>query len=310
MLKPDDQKLDFAYRYPFSKEAKELVAGLKLGSVDEQNLKEGVDRLAGAFNDGSVPHDKLRGLGDLKQRRILGYVYARMLVSAIGDNYSISRFAAAEAAAATYFLAYDSTDTLLRIANELDLGLVKESNDFSISFERFVSIPKKEDTLKLVNQKISAGKVTLDALLTQKFLGYAIEKEIASRLPIEKKQLPKEVIEAAKGLKPQEKKISLGAGSGTYAWIEKLMATPITDVRHRTVNLILAPYLTNVKGLDEDSAAKVIVEYIERCKKVNPNTKINETYIKYQCKYAKTKGMRPLSLSRARELLKGVADFE
>jgi hypothetical protein len=241
---------------------------------------------------------------------VLGYVYARMLVSAIGDAYSISRFAAAEADAATFFLAFDTPDTMIKISEEIGLGLVKEGDCFSISFEKFVSIPKKEETLKLVNQKITSGKVTLDVLVAQKFLGYAIEKEIASRLPIEKKQLPKEVIEAAKGLKPQEQRIVLGAGKGTYAWIEKLMATPITDVRHRTVNLILAPYLTNIKGLDEDSAARVIIEYIERCKKVNPNTKINETYIKYQCKYAKTKGLRPMSLVRAKELLKGVADFE
>ena len=198
----DDAALDFAYKYPFSKEAKELVAGLKLGSVEEQYLKEGVSRLSGAFKDGSVPHEKLRGVSDLKQRRILGYVYARMLVSAVGDSYSISRFAAAEAKAAAYFLAFDTSDNMIRIANEIGLGLGKEGNDFSISFEKFVSIPKKEDALKLVNQRVTAGIVTLDSLGAQKLVGYAIEKEIASRLPIERKELPKEVIEAAKGLKP------------------------------------------------------------------------------------------------------------
>jgi hypothetical protein len=308
-MRVDDNKLDFAYKYPFSQEARDVVAGLKLGSVEQQYLKEGVSRLEGAFKEGKVPHDRLRGLSEVKQKRILSYVYARMLVSAIGDTYSISKFAAAEANAAIDFLPFDTEEIWLKISNELKLEIKKEGGYFVIGFEKFVSVPRRDDSLKLVNQRLDAGIVRMDSMQLLKFLGYAIEKEIASRLPIDRKDLPKEVIEAAKGLKPQEQRIALDIKSGVYGWIEKLMLSPIADVRHRTVNLILAPYLVNVKKLDEESAVRLIVEYIDRCKKVNPDTKVNETYIRYQCKYAKTKGLRPMSLSRARELLNGVADF-
>ena len=117
------------------------------------------------------------------------------------------------------------------------------------------------------------------------------------------------MIDAAKGVKLPERRLALDLKGGAYAWIEKLLATPIVDVRHRSVNLILAPYFTNVKGLDEEEATKAVMEYIERCKAVNPNTRINEAYIRYQCKYAKNRGLKPLSLVKARELLADVIEF-
>ena len=85
--------------------------------------------------------------------------------------------------------------------------------------------------------------------------------------------------------------------------------TPIADVRHRTVNLILAPYLMNVKQKNEDEAVALIMEYISRCKEIEPNTNVNSTYVRYQCRYAKSKGLKPLSLTNARELLGDVLNF-
>jgi len=308
-MKADYSRLDFAYKYPFSQEAREVVAGLNVSSVEEQYLQVGITRLKSAFEQGRVPYEKVKEVSDFKYRQIMGYVYARMLVSAIGDRYSISRFAAAEASTAEEILSLDSVENLLRIADEIGLGVKREKEVFSLPFEKFVAVPKRDDALKLVNQKLDKGIVYVDERQLLKFVACGIEKSIASRLPIDKKDLPRSVVEAAKELKPQEQKITLDVKKGAYAWIEKLLATPIHDVRHRAVNLILAPYLMNVRGLDEESAVKTIVAYIERCKTLNPDTKVNETYIRYQCKYARNKGLRPLSLSRAKDLLQGVAEF-
>jgi len=301
-------KLDFAYKYPFSQEAKEVVAELKVNSIEKQYLQEGVLQLSGALKEGRIAREKIRGLAEIKRKYIMGYVYARMLVSAVGDGYSISKFAAAEAEAASDHLAL-SIDEMLKIANEVGLQIGRDRNDFKIRFENFVSVPKKSGDMRLINQRLVDGMVYINERQLLDLVKSAIEKAISSSLPIDKKNLPKEIVEAAKGLKPQEKRIAIGVNSGTYAWIEKLLANPIADVRHRSVNLIFAPYLVNVKKLDEESAARVIMDYIEKCKVINPNTKINEKYIRYQCKYAKTKGLRPLSMQRARELLKEIAEF-
>lgn len=304
-----ESKLDFAYKYPFSQEAKEVVSNLNVSSVDLRYLEEGLAQLRSALKEGKIAHDKVRGITEVKYRYIMGYVYARMLVSAIDDKPSISKFAAAEADAAMEFLGRDTAE-LLKVANELGMKVRKEDEDFAISFEQFVSLPKKDSTMRLINQRLSQGVVHVNELQFRNLVGSAIEKEISNRLPIDRRNLPGEVVEAAKELKPQERKVALSSRAGAYAWIEKLLANPIADVRHRAVNLIFAPYLVNVKGLDEECATKLIVDYIERCKQLNPNTRINEKYIRYQCSYAKRKGMRPLSLTRAKEMLSEVAEFE
>ncbi|MGA3020991.1 MAG: hypothetical protein ABSD68_03525, partial [Candidatus Micrarchaeales archaeon] len=90
MKNVDADKLEFAYKYPFSREAKEVVAELQLSSIDEQYLQEGLSILKNAFKDGKIPHEKVREMSEVKYRYLLGYVYARMLVSAVGDAYSIS----------------------------------------------------------------------------------------------------------------------------------------------------------------------------------------------------------------------------
>ena len=97
--------------------------------------------------------------------------------------------------------------------------------------------------------------------------------------------------------------------SKTDNWVEKLLATPIADIRHRTVNLILAPYLVNTKGMSVDQATKIICEYIERCKLLDPATRVNERYVRYQCDYAKKRGLKVLSLDRAKELLGSALDI-
>jgi hypothetical protein len=302
-------KLDFAYKYPFSKEAKEVVAGLNATAIDRKYLEEGVSQVESALRAGTVARVRATGITEVKLRYIMGYVYARMLISAIGDRYSISRFAAAEADAASESLALN-IDDMVKIGNEFGLGIKRDKDSFVLGFEAFVSVPKKKQELRLINQRLTGGRVTIGVRELLELVKGSIEKGVGESLPIETKALPKEIIEAAKALRPREKKIPMGASSGAYAWIERLLATPIADVRHRSVNLIFAPYLVNVRGLDVDAAAKIITDYIERCKKLNPNTKINESYIRYQCKYAKDKSLRPLSLAKARELLREVAEFE
>lgn len=47
-----------------------------------------------------------------------------------------------------------------------------------------------------------------------------------------------------------------------YDYIQRLLAHPITDGRHRVIWLILAPYFTTIKGLDESAATDAVLSYI------------------------------------------------
>jgi hypothetical protein len=308
MARAGGPKLDFAYRYPFSQEAKELIAEMGSGSTDGRYAMAGLLRVNEAISKSRIEFVRTE-LTELKYTYLMSYVYARMLVSATGDRYAIARYASAEANRAADALSVDSAESLAKVAGQLGIGIKEKDGVYLMRFEEFAAIRRGGDALALANQQIEGGMVYMSKERTVKLLGYAIEREIGRRLPIERKALPKEIADMAKGIRLEEKRVVLGENAGSYAWIDKLLTTPIPDVRHRTVNLILAPYLMNVRKLDEDAAVKVIVEYIDRCKALNPNTKINETYIRYQCHYSKAKGMRPLSASRARELLAEMIEF-
>ena len=301
-------KLDFAYRYPFSTEARELIASMGAGSTDGRYAMAGLLRVNEAISKSRIEFVKTE-LTELKYTYLMSYVYARMLISATGDRYAIARYAAAEANRAADALSVDSAESIAKIAGGLGRGLREKDGTYLMKFEDFAAIRRGNDALALANQQIEGGIVHMSKERTVKLLGYAIEREIARRLPIEKKALPKEIVDMARGIRLEEKRVILSENMGSYAWIDKLLTTPIPDVRHRTVNLILAPYLMNVRKLDEDSAVKVIMEYIDRCKLLNPNTNVNETYVRYQCHYSKAKGMRTLSASRARELLAEMIEF-
>jgi Primase X len=57
----------------------------------------------------------------------------------------------------------------------------------------------------------------------------------------------------------------------TIAWIEKLLQTPIDDYRKNAVNLVLAPYLINIKKVSYDDALNTINNWLSRCGKLRPS---------------------------------------
>ena len=48
-------------------------------------------------------------------------------------------------------------------------------------------------------------------------------------------------------------------------WIEKLLKTPIEDFRKNATNLILAPYLMNIKKLSYQESFNILIEWLKRC---------------------------------------------
>lgn len=307
--KVSDAVLDFAYRYPFSSEARQVIANHD-SAIEQRFLRAGGLRLEEDLNarDVGMPQTTLT---EAKTTYVLSYVYSRMLVSAFNNQYYTRRYAHAEAVRARKALSADTMDSMLRILSELGIEVSYMQGYFAIPFEKLLTISPRGDEFALVHRSLERGLVYLSRDEMAAAAEGAMEKAIARNLPIRASELPKEIVSYSRNIKLPA--INLGLKpekSGTYRWIEKVLATPIPDVRHRTVNLVLAPYLVNVKGMSEDEAAAIILGYIERCKEINPETRVNSTYVKYQCRYAKAKGMRPLSFERAKELFRGVINFE
>ena len=59
-------------------------------------------------------------------------------------------------------------------------------------------------------------------------------------------------------------------------WIEKLIDTPISDFRKNAINLILAPYLINIKKLSYQQSFDILTDWLQKCNSLkkldfNPN---------------------------------------
>jgi hypothetical protein len=301
------EKLDFSYRYPFSKTAIGVISSAP-SRIEERYLKLGRIRLEEDLHKKAPIFEEVR-LEEIKRAIVISYVYSRMLASALNDRYLLNLYINAESNRAKSILSSEKMQNLLRLSEELGIPILHEGDAFAMRFEDFLMNKRKGSAQSLVNANLHKGKVYLSAAELSEIIAESARKRIAANLPISAKNMPKEIIEYAKGVKRPVRKVRAASGGKVYRWIEKILATPIHDVRHRTVNLILAPYLINVRNMPESDAAKIISEYIERCKELNPDTNVNQAYINYQCRYAKEKGMKPLSLKRAKELYAGTIEI-
>ena len=52
-------------------------------------------------------------------------------------------------------------------------------------------------------------------------------------------------------------------------WIEKLLDTPISDFRKNATNLILAPYLVNIKKLSYQQSFDILIDWLQKCNSFN-----------------------------------------
>jgi Primase X len=82
----------------------------------------------------------------------------------------------------------------------------------------------------------------------------------------------------------------------TIPWIEKLLETPIDDYRKNAVNLILAPYLINIKKLSYDVALNIINSWLSRCGELRKLDQDFNYMVRYALKYSAKNGHRPLKL--------------
>ena len=303
--------LDFAYKYPFTAKAKGIVRESSADKISaetkERILKSAAARVSEAFKNGKIEAYRLR-MDSAKLENVLAYPYARLLASSIPRNDLAQKYIKAEAKRCSSFLYLEDKDVLGAIASELGINLKYDSDKYSIDFVEYLQSAPQENQFRLVNQELSLGIVHMNFQKTASFLSEPIALAMSAGFPIPKGQIPKDIIDYSKAIKlPKPKLSALGRSSD---WIENILANPIPDVRQRVVGLILAPYLVNVKKMDPDAAYPIILEYINKCRQIDNSTRITDAQIMYQCKYAKEKGMRPLSFTKAKSLLAGIIDLQ
>ena len=176
-------------------------------------------------------------------------------------------------------------------------GESKGRERYSMPFEGFLSLISKyelkDPKWRLARQELDHGVVWMgDNLLNDLFGDCALAAIADGVRNLRKAPLPKqlvgvkeEVIQYVPSPKPRTNK--------GYLYVEDLIAHPVTDGRHRLTWLVLAPYLVNVKKLDDETAIERIRTFVQAAGESSSMRR----FIEYNVKRARRNGLLPPTLS-------------
>ena len=192
---------------------------------------------------------------------------------------------------------FDLFNEFLRFAKDY-LSNGKADKDNKPSFKSCLiripgSINSKYGTKVTIVQKWNGyrPKLTIDLLL--EFRRYLIQKKIDLQ-----KQRQKILVERSKN---KNKLLFVGSSSNYYIWIENLIQTPIEDFRKLVIDIILAPYLVNVKQLSSfEESYTIIINWLDKCSELKrlDNKRNFESRINYALKNAINKGIPSMSIEK------------
>lgn len=107
------------------------------------------------------------------------------------------------------------------------------------------------------------------------------------------------------GLKTEVETIpnNISSTNDVISWIELILQNSFTDGRKRLIDLVILPYLLNVKKISQEEALKICFDWVQKCHALNPlklrNKIMNENdilkYINYKIKHVLRYGLKPLS---------------
>lgn len=166
--------------------------------------------------------------------------------------------------------------------------------DYSLPFEGYLSLLSKYELAKnpgwkLVRQQLANGVVHLsDNKLNDLFGDCALAAIAEGVRNLRKAPFPKQlqgvkadVLQYVPSPKPRTNK--------GYLYVEDLLAHPVSDGRHRLVWLVLAPYLVNVKKLDDDAAIEKIRAFVSAA----GETSAMRRFVEYNVRRARRNGLLP-----------------
>lgn len=190
-------------KYPFLKDAVEYIKanGPTLQeAMDSQIYADarfrGKERVKEALEKGEIAAHDLSS-GSKQMIELLSYVVARMLVSAVRDNYLIKRYVLAEAVRAYKRLQQEEHEFVLRVAGELGAEVTATANDdeLLVHFTDYVKCSPRlsGSEWKLTNRALKDGYVRLSKRELCRILQELLSRKFLSELPL---PMPPAVIKA------------------------------------------------------------------------------------------------------------------
>jgi hypothetical protein len=283
-------------RYPFTPVSRKFFDKLPIEESfsSAEVLKQSESRLLGAIKRQRYePH-----MSELIE-------FSSFFVSALvasQDQFLGQSFAARESASAKEFFTSESPHekiVILRDCFETTLYPSQEPGfSYGMRVEAYLrAVTKfelKATRWRLVNRPLLGGMVYFTENDLNDFFGGLSEKMIYGGVRnLRKVAFPKQLIPIRDVIIPYLPPPKTKSTRG-YIYIEELLSHPVGDGRHRLTWLVLAPYLVNVKNLEEADAVEKIRSFVAAKGESSPMKR----FIEYNVKRAKRNGLMPPTLSK------------
>lgn len=289
---------DLELRYPFAPQSRKFFESIPVE-----------DGLASRDVIGQTESRLLSSLGRVKYEPSISELvefssfFAAALVAS-QDSVLASRFSKKEAERAKeYFMKEEPRSKTVIIRECFGTGpkleaMVNDRPRYSMPFESYLALVSKYElaknpSWKLARQEMDAGTIWMSDNMLNDLFGDCSLAAIADGVRnLRKGAFPKqllsvksEVIQYVPSPRPRTNK--------GYLYVEDLLAHPVADGRHRLTWLVLAPYLVNVKKLDDEQAIEKIRAFVAAA----GETSAMRRFIEYNVKRARRNGLLPPTFS-------------
>jgi hypothetical protein len=288
---------DLELRYPFAPKSRRFFEAIPVE-----------DSLASREVVGQAESRLMSALGRTKYEPYIAELiefssfFAAALIAS-QEPFLASKFSRKEAERAKAFFSRESGKEKVSIISEC-FGAVMEATgegdrpSYSVPFEVYLTLVSKYELTKspkwkLVRQALKNGVVLLsDNMLNDLFTDCA-EGAISDGVRnLRRSAFPKQLLEAKTKVMQFVPVQRPRTGKG-YLYVEDLLKHPVSDGRHRLVWLVLAPYLVNVKNVEDDEAIVRIRAFVS----VAGETRDMKRFIEYNVRRARRNGLLPPTLS-------------
>ncbi|HME18305.1 MAG TPA: DNA primase noncatalytic subunit PriX [Nitrososphaerales archaeon] len=288
---------DLELRYPFAPRSRKFFESIPVeeGLASREVLGQAQGRL-------------LSALGRLKYEPHISEViefssfFAAALVAS-QDGFLASKFSEKEAERAKGFFVGEGGREKATVMSECfgaTLGLSEGESrpQYTMPFESYLSIAAryeltKSPKWKLTRQPLTRGTVILSGNLLNDLFADCARGAISEgvknlRRGVFPKQLQDVKVAVMRYVPVQKQRTGKG-----YLYVEDLLSHPVSDGRHRLVWLVLAPYLVNVKKVENDEAIDRIRAFVS----VAGETRDMKRFVEYNVRRARRNGLLPPTLS-------------
>ncbi len=289
---------DIESRYPFAPRSRSFFESIPVedGLASREVVGQTESRLMNALGRAKYePH-----MSELVE---FSSFFAAALVAS-QDPVLTSKFSKKEAERAKEFFVREEPSVKVTILAEC-FGTAFDSEDigdgranYSLPFEGYLTLTSKYELAKnpkwkLARQELDRGSIRMSDNLVNDFFGDCTFAAIAEgvrnlrRAPFPKQLLgvKSDVIQYVPSPRPKTNK--------GYLYVEDLLAHPVSDGRHRLTWLVLAPYLVNVKKLDDEQAIEKIRAFVAAA----GETSAMRRFIEYNVRRARRNGLLPPTFS-------------